>query len=86
MNSNLVLPFLTYFREDFDYNANDVNNEIKLMIFRNNVIEDYLMGTQDETYMFDVLASQGIDPNIYMESVEEQIEYLMSNPNQLYCN
>lgn len=83
ISSRFLQPFLTYFREDPDYNCSDVENEINLMIVRNNAIEDYLEGNQSEDYLFDLLTEQGIEPNMYIEAVEDEIIYLTANPHLL---
>lgn len=84
IDSNLLQPFLTYFREDPDYNSSDVGNEINLMLTRNQVIEEYLEGEKPEDYLLDLLAEQEIEPNMYLEAVQDEIHYLMTNPHLLY--
>ncbi len=77
--------FLTDFQANPDHNTSDVANEVNSMIVRNTVIEDYLLGIQNEQYLFDLLAEDGIDPNLYVNEVEDKINYFMANPQQLYC-
>lgn len=81
----MIQPFLTYYRENPDYNPEDARLEFESMVFRNNAIEDYLEGNQHQDYLFDVLASQGIDPDQYVESVDAEIDYFTANPHLLYC-
>lgn len=85
IDSRFLLPFLTDFQPNLDYNSSDTVNEINSTIVRNTVIEDYLLGIQDEDYLFDLLAEAGIEPNEYVNEVEAKIEYFMANPDQLYC-
>ena len=85
MDSDFLLPFLTTFRENSDYNSNDEINEINSLILRNETIENYLLGEQTEDYLFDLLAQEGIDPHFYAKAVEDEIIYLMTNPDKLYA-
>lgn len=85
IDSLFLLPFLTEFQTNSDYNSSDVANEVNSMILRNTAIEDYLLGIQDEQYLFDLLSEDGIDPNLYANEVEDNINYFMANPQQLYC-
>lgn len=84
IESQYIAPFLTYYRENPDYNSSDSSNEFELMMLRNSAIEDLLAGYQTEDYLFDLLAEQGIEPNAYIEAVESEISYLMANPHLLY--
>lgn len=85
IDSLLLLPFLIDFQDNPDYNASDIKNEIAASIDRNTAIEDYLLGIQDEQYLFDLLAEDGIEPNAYASAVEDKINYFIANPKQLYC-
>lgn len=60
-------------------------NEINSLILRNETIEDYLLGEQTKDYLFDLLAQEGIDPHFYATAVEDEIIYLMTNPDKLYA-
>lgn len=84
ISSSFLQPFLTYYRDDPDYNSTDIEHEINLMIVRNNAVEDYLEGNQSEDYLFDLFAAQGIEPSLYVEAVENEINYLIANPQLLY--
>ena len=77
-------PFLTYYRENSDYNAADARNEVALMNTRNEAIESFLAGDVQEDYLLDLLDHQGIEPEEYIQSVEDEIVYFMNNPHLLY--
>lgn len=85
MSEIIIEPFLTYYRDNPDYNASDAKNEFDLMMLRNGAIEDWIDGNQSSDYVFDVLRSQGIDPDAYLKSIESEIEYFIANPDKLYC-
>lgn len=85
IDSAILLPFLTEFKVNPDYNSSDTAKEIDALIARNTAIEDCLLGIHDEQYLFDLLASDDIDPGLYVDAVEENITYLLSNPHELYC-
>lgn len=82
--SNFIAPFITYYRSNADYNSNDADQEFKAMLLRNNAIENCLDGNQNEDYLFDLLAEQGIEPGIYLDTVESEISYFLANPHLLY--
>lgn len=84
INSSVLERFLSTFRDNLDYNSNDIQNEINLLIARNNAIEDYLEGNLSVDYLLDLLAEQEIEPTMYIEAVEDEINYLSANPHLLY--
>ncbi len=84
MKDNFISPFLTYYRENSDYNLSDASNEFQLLVERNNAIDSLLCGDIKEDYLFDLLAEQNIEPSAYTEAVESEISYLMNNPHLLY--
>lgn len=77
-----ILPFLTFYRDNPDYNASDKFHEIGLMNQRNDAIESFVTGKQSADYVLDLLESQGIDPVIYVETVEEAIRYCLEHPSE----
>lgn len=79
-----IRPFLTYYRDSLDYNVNDSKNEFDLMNQRNIAIEGFLQGEIAEDYLFDLLDSQNIEPQDYIESVQHELQYFLRNPHQLY--
>lgn len=81
MSINL-LPFLTYYRDNPDYNDSDKDREFDLMNQRNSAIEDCLVGKQSADYVLDLLEDQGIDPVVYVDSVGEAIRYCLLHPEQ----
>ncbi len=81
---NFIAPFITYYRSNNDYNSDDAEQEFKAMLLRNNAIEDCLNGGQSEDYLFDLLAEQGIEPSIYLNTVESEVSYFLANPHLLY--
>lgn len=84
MNDDFLLPFLTTFRENPDYNSADEVKEAQSLIRRNQAIEEYFSGQTFDDYLFDLLAEEGVEPSDYVCSVEEDIEYLSANPHLLY--
>lgn len=85
ISSEFLEPFLISFRDHPDYDASDVLNEINSMLICNIAAEDYLEGTASEDYFFDLLAEQGIEPNLYVDAVTDNIDYLLAHPHLLYC-
>lgn len=81
MATNL-LPFITYYRNNPDYNASDKSREFDLMNQRNEAIESFLEGKQSADYVLDLLESQDIDPVIYVETVEEAIRYCLEHHSE----
>lgn len=74
---DLYTPFDTYLIEQPDFNQSDVMNEIEALFFRQRVIEGLVEGTLDAEFVLDVLAEQGISPDAYVESVQENVDLII---------
>ena len=70
----LFNPFVTYYRDDVDYNYQDRLNEIDYLIARNHTISRFSDGEIDFEHLLDYLESESIEPEAYMESVADEIE------------
>lgn len=80
----LIQPFLTYYRDNPDYNESDRSIEFASMLQRNAAVQDFLDGNIDDEHLIDLLESHNIDPQTYIETVEAEIDYLIANPSMLY--
>ncbi|NJL61816.1 MAG: hypothetical protein HC903_08280 [Methylacidiphilales bacterium] len=68
--------------------------EMNQLLFRQKVIENCLKGDESADFLFDVLEEQGIDSSSYVQEVEENVEFVISNglilPNTIWngstCN
>lgn len=74
-------PFHSSYLHLADYNDADHQAEFERYQARNEAIEAMLDGTVGADYVLDLLDEQDIDPDIYVQSVEEAVRYCLEHPH-----
>jgi hypothetical protein len=72
-------PFTTYLGTETDPEFNGSDAEVQEYILRENLIHQFLTGEEGEAVILDCLNEQGINPHAYLNSVEFNIELIISN-------
>ncbi|MFY7804820.1 MAG: hypothetical protein ACOVQ7_15480 [Limnoraphis robusta] len=72
-------PFTTYPGCEFDPKFDSPEEETQEYIDRENVIWDFLHGRTGCIEVYDALDEHGIDVYKYMDSVEDNINFIMAN-------
>jgi hypothetical protein len=88
------LIFSTFYEENIDYNSADSLNKMNELLFRQKAIDNVLTGNESAEFLFDILEEQGINSSAYVQEVEENVEFVISNglilPNTIFngsiCN
>lgn len=78
--SSRIEPFLTYYRDNPDYNDSDALNEFNLMVARNEVVQSFIAGNCTAEYLLDFLEFHGINPDIYVETIEDNVDDFIARP------
>jgi hypothetical protein len=88
------LIFSTNYIENPDYNEADSIEQMSQLLTRQKSIQDCLLGFESAELLFEVLEEQGINSSLYVQEVEENVEFVISNglilPNTIFngstCN
>jgi hypothetical protein len=71
-------PLDTIFRENPDYNASDHQSEMKLLCDRQKQIDNFLNGAISDDDLLDLLSTQGVNVDNYLEEVSENFTFYES--------
>lgn len=75
---DIELPFATWFQPTPDMSLEDIQGEIDRLYRRQRAISGLLEGTVDEDYVTDLLMQDGVDPHLWLEVAEDNLEFLLS--------
>lgn len=70
-------PFLTFARSDVDMSASDERTEAQALAERQGIIQSWLSGDTAEDHVLETLLDQGINPDHYVETVIDNIDYVV---------
>ena len=74
---DMMDPFLTFSRDDPDFNESDSLQESRALAERQGVIQDYLQGKTEADHVLDTLNDQGISPDEFVEVVKDNVQYVI---------
>lgn len=70
--------FDTTYIDHPDYNSSDHDAECRRLFARQRAIQGLIDGTVDPDYLLDLLEDQGVSPTEYVETVEDNLLWLVS--------
>lgn len=72
------LVFSTHYRENPDYNESDSLAEMNQLIVRQRIIQDCISSGNNADILFDLLEEQDIDSAEYVETVEQNVDFVIN--------
>lgn len=79
MELDIYAPFMTFLKDDPDFNRADSRAALNELIQRETLIEGLIKGANDIDETFDCLAEQGIDPDDWLDATCQNIEFIIDS-------
>jgi hypothetical protein len=74
-----LIPFFTLPIIDPDFNSQDQLSEFDKLFSRQIAIQSCVDGDLSAEDLLDLLEDQGVDPNLYVDSVIDNVEFVIGN-------
>jgi hypothetical protein len=76
---HLIEAFSTWLDDNPDFGASDLQSDTARLVRRQNMIDKALRGEEHPDVVLDLLAEDGIDPYIYLDECEANLEQALQN-------